>query len=150
MSVQFTNGMLTIHANGATLSEVLFEVQKQTGAEIAIPSGTERDRVAADFGPGPAGEVMHQLLNGSGLNFVVVGSETDPSVLRSVILSSNAGPADSPANFAQSSAPAAENIEAEAPDAAPVPEDVNLSPAQVSPPGQPPAELQAPGSPPMN
>jgi hypothetical protein len=150
MSVQFSNGMLTIHSNGATLSEVLFEVQKQTGAEIAIPSGTERDRVAADFGPGPAGEVMHQLLNGSGLNFVVVGSETDPSVLRSVILSSNAGPADSPANFAQSSAPAAENIEAEAPDAAPVPEDVNLPPAQVSPPGQPPAELQAPGSPPMN
>jgi hypothetical protein len=150
MSVQFSNGMLTIHASGATLSEVLFEVQKQTGAEIAIPSGTERDRVAADFGPGPAGEVMHQLLNGSGLNFVVVGSETDPNVLRSVILSGNSGPADSPSNFAQSSAPAAENIEAEAPDAAPIPEEVNPAPAQVSPPGQPPAELPSPGAPPMN
>jgi hypothetical protein len=106
--------------------------------------------VAADFGPGPAGEVMHQLLNGSGLNFVVVGSETDPSVLRSVILSSNAGPADSPANFAQSSVSATESSEAEGPDAAPIPEDVNAAPAQVSPPGQPPAELQAPGSPPTN
>jgi hypothetical protein len=150
MSVQFNNGMLTIHANGATLSEVLFEVQKQTGAEIAIPSGTERDRVAADFGPGPAGEVMHQLLNGSGLNFVVVGSEADPNVLRSVILSSNSGPADSPANFAESSPSAPENVDAQAPDAAPIPEDVNPAPAQVSPPGQPPAELQAPGSPPTN
>jgi hypothetical protein len=151
MSVQFTNGMLSIHANGATLSEILFEIQKQTGAEIAIPSGTEQDRVAADFGPGPAGEVMHQLLNGSGLNFVVVGSESDPNVLRSVILSGNSGPADSPSNFAaQYSPPPAENIEAEAPDVAPIPEEVNPAPEQVLPPGHPPAELQGPGSPPPN
>src|SRR5437868_10496529 len=53
VSVGFVNGVMTIHANNATLSEVLFEIQKQTGAEIAIPSGTEQDRVAADFGPGP-------------------------------------------------------------------------------------------------
>src|SRR5437016_10040552 len=52
LSVQFTNGLLTIHGNGATLSEVLFQIQKQTGAEMAIPSGTEQERVAGDFGPG--------------------------------------------------------------------------------------------------
>jgi hypothetical protein len=150
MSVQFSNGMLTIHSNGATLSELLFEVEKQTGAEIAIPSGTEQDRVAADFGPGPAGEVMHQLLNGSGLNFVVVGSESDPNALRSVILSRNSGPADLPANLADPSASAAENIEAEAPDVAPIPEEVNPPPEQVLPPGHPPAELQGPGLPPPN
>ncbi len=79
VSVEFANGLLSIHATGATLSEVLFQIQKKTGAEIAIPSGTEQDRVAADFGPGPAGEVLGELLNGSGLNFVVVGSESDPN-----------------------------------------------------------------------
>src|SRR6266700_1147999 len=87
VNVQFSNGLLTIHSTGATLSEVLFQIQKQTGAEIAIPSGTEQDRVAADFGPGSPSEVLGALLNGSGLNFVVVGSEVDPHVLRSVILS---------------------------------------------------------------
>ena len=87
VSVDFANGMLTIHAANATLAEILFQVQKKTGAEIAIPSGTEQERVAADFGPGTPSEVLGQLLNGSGLNFVVVGSESDPKTLRSVILS---------------------------------------------------------------
>ena len=108
VSVQFANGLLTIHATGATLSEVLFQIQKQTGAEIAIPSGTEQDRVAADFGPGPASEVLGELLNGAGLNFVVVGAESDPTALRSVILSRKS---DDPVAVPQAYAPpAAENI----------------------------------------
>src|SRR5260370_836568 len=91
VSVQFANGLLTIHSSGATLSEVLFQIQKQTGAEIAIPSGTEQDRVAADFGPAPASEVLGELLNGSAMNYVVVGSEADPNKLRSVILTQKTG-----------------------------------------------------------
>jgi hypothetical protein len=79
-------GQLEIHARNATLSEVLFQVEQQTGAEIAIPSGTEQQRVIGDFGPGTASEVLAQLLNGSDLNFVVVGSANNPSALRSVIL----------------------------------------------------------------
>src|SRR5205823_4702445 len=124
VSVGFVNGVMTIHANNATLSEVLFEIQKQTGAEIAIPSGTEQDRVAADFGPGPANQVLHQLLNGSGLNFVVVGSEKNPNALRSVILTRNSGPADSPAAFAQAYTPVppVETMETAPQDVAPQPE----------------------------
>src|SRR5512141_852590 len=38
-SVEFTDGMLTIHAKDATLSEILYQLQKKTGAEIAIPAG---------------------------------------------------------------------------------------------------------------
>lgn len=98
-SVQFANGLLTIHANNATLSEVLFQIQKITGAEIAIPSGTEQERVASDFGPGTPSEVMGELLNGSGLDFVVVGSPSDPNQLRSVILSRNTGAPDPPSAF---------------------------------------------------
>jgi hypothetical protein len=79
-------GQLEIHAHNATLSEVLFQVQRQTGAEIAIPAGTEQQRVIGDFGPGTASEVLAQLLNGSDLNFVVVGSPNNPDALRSVIL----------------------------------------------------------------
>lgn len=88
--VQFAKGLLEIHAHNATLSEVLFQVQKQTGAEIAIPAGTERDRVVVDSGPAPASQVLADLLNGSDLNFVVVGSPSDPRVLRSVLLSPRA------------------------------------------------------------
>jgi AMIN domain len=84
--VQFSKGLLEIHAHNATLSEVLFQVEKHTGAEIAIPAGTEQERVEVDSGPAPATQVLADLLNGSDLNFVVVGSPADPNVLRSVIL----------------------------------------------------------------
>jgi hypothetical protein len=148
VSVEFAGGMLTIHANNSTLSEILFQIQKKTGAEIAIPSGSEQDRVAADFGPGTPSEVLGQLLNGSGLNFVVVGSEADPHVLRSVILSSKGPDADNPATFSQPyTPPVAQNMDTEAPDPAmavhgpeveqqqqqPMPE--NAPPQQDAPPG---------------
>jgi hypothetical protein len=91
VNVRFANGRLEVHAHDATLSEVLFQIQKQTGAEIAIPAGTEQERVFVDAGPAPASEVLAELLNGSSLNFVVVGSESDPNALRSVILSRRNG-----------------------------------------------------------
>jgi hypothetical protein len=105
VTLQFANGQLAIHARNATLSEILFQIQKGTGAEIAIPSGTEKDRVSADFGPGTPSEVMAELLNGSGLNFVVVGSASNPNQLRSVILSRKTGGADPPSAFEVSDNP---------------------------------------------
>jgi hypothetical protein len=138
VSVQFADGLLFIRATGATLAEVLFQVQKQTGAEIAIPAGAEQDRVAANFGPGPAGEVLGELLNGSGLNFVVVGSETDPRVLRSVLLSRKS---EQPSGMPQAYAPAAaENIAPESqedltpPDSDPAPPADNSLPQPAVPP----------------
>jgi type II secretory pathway component GspD/PulD (secretin) len=112
--VEFTDGQLTVRANNATLSEVLFQIQKKTGAEIAIPSGTEQDRVAAEFGPDTPSEVLSQLLNGSGLNFVVVGSESNPKILRSVLLT-RMDP-DMSSAVQPYSPPVAQNMQMEAPD----------------------------------
>ena len=143
VTVQFGNGLLAIHARNATLSEVLFQIQKGTGAEIAIPAGTEQDRVSADFGPGTPSEVMAQLLNGSGLNFVVVGSPSDPNQLRSVLLSRKTGGADPPSAFEVSDNPP--------PQAAPVIDPQNLQDAgptsesgaeqPVAPAGPPPPQV---------
>ncbi len=142
VTVQYANGLLTIHAHGATLSEVLFQIQKQTGAEIAIPSGTEQDQVAADFGPGRASDVLAQLLNGSGLNFVVVGSEADPNALRSVILSRNSGGPAEPAQFVAPTyvEPTAENIEPQGLEIVPPPPTENNQPPQEAPGNGPPIE----------
>jgi hypothetical protein len=135
VSVQFANGLLSIHATGATLSEVLFQVQKQTGAEIAIPSGTEQDRVASDFGPGPASEVLGELLTGSGLNFVVVGSETNSKVLRSVVLSRKSDAPAGPITVPQAYTPAAaENVPPENPEVLTPPDDNTVPPTPVQPP----------------
>src|ERR1019366_2498487 len=75
VTVTFENGMLRIRAERATLAQVLFEVQRQTQAEIAIPAGAEQEEVAADLGPAPARDVLASLLNGSPYNFIFVGNE---------------------------------------------------------------------------
>jgi hypothetical protein len=75
VTVTFENGMLRIHAEKATLAQVLFEVQRQTKAEIAIPAGAEQEKVAVDLGPAASRDVLAALLNGSPYNFIFVGNE---------------------------------------------------------------------------
>lgn len=75
VTVTLENGMLHIRADRATLAQVLFEVQRQTQAEIAIPAGAEQEQVFADLGPAPARDVLASLLNGSPYNFIFVGTE---------------------------------------------------------------------------
>jgi hypothetical protein len=87
LDVSFKDGQLTIRSNKASLSEVLYAVHQQTGADIAVPAGAEQERVAADIGPGPAAEVLAHLLNGSRFNFLILNSASDARVLDRVILS---------------------------------------------------------------
>jgi AMIN domain-containing protein len=75
VTVTFVNGMLRIRTEKATLAQVLFEVQRETQAEIAIPAGAEQEEVAVDLGPAPARDVLGSLLNGSLYNFIFVGDE---------------------------------------------------------------------------
>lgn len=85
MTVNFQHGLLRIHAKGATLAEVLFEVQKQTGAEIPIPAGAEEEMVAADLGPAPPKDVLASLLNGSRYNFIFIDSDQDHTLQKAIL-----------------------------------------------------------------
>jgi AMIN domain len=86
LDVTFRDGMLTIHSNKATLSEVLFAVQQRTGAEVSISAGAELEKVVADIGPAPAPEVLARLLNGSKFNFLILNAANNPQQLDRVIL----------------------------------------------------------------
>lgn len=85
MNVTFYDGMLRIHADRVTLAQVLFEVQRQTGAEIAIPAGAEAEEIAADLGPAPAREVLASLLNGSRYNFIFVGNDHGRTLQKAIL-----------------------------------------------------------------
>ena len=102
--VGFQGGRLSIRARQATLAEVLYEIHRKTGAEIAIPAGSEREPVVVELGPAPAREVLAALFNGSRFNYIAVGSDSDPDVLRSVLLTPRgdlpAGSAAMPAGMA--------------------------------------------------
>lgn len=88
--VSYQNSQLTIVAPNSTLADILRAVKKQTGAEIDIPSAPER--VVTHLGPGPAREVLAELLNGSRFNYVLLGSSTDNASLARVVLVVKTGP----------------------------------------------------------
>jgi hypothetical protein len=97
--VKYKDGELSIEAHNSTLADVLKAVRQQTGAELEIPSNAT-ERVVADLGPGPARQVLAELLNGTHFNYVMVGSSTDPSAVQSIFLTSrtSTGPTETAAN----------------------------------------------------
>lgn len=88
LQVSYRDGLLAIHANKASLSDVLYAVQQKTGAEISIAPGADQEQVVAEIGPAPASEVLARLLNGSKFNFLIMGGTSDPQQLSRVILTS--------------------------------------------------------------
>src|SRR5579863_3281937 len=88
--VSYQNSQLTIIAPNSTLGDILRAVRKQTGAEIEIPTAPER--VVTHLGPGPAREVVAELLNGSRFNYVLMGSSTNDATLSKVVLVAKTGP----------------------------------------------------------
>ncbi len=87
LAVSFQGGLLSIKSERASLSDILFAVQQRTGADIAIPAGSEQEQVVVELGPAPAPEVLAHLLNGSKFNFLIISSPTNPGALDRVILS---------------------------------------------------------------
>lgn len=96
--VSFQNNQLTIIAPNSTLGDILRAVRKQTGAEIDIPPAPER--VVTHLGPGPAREIIAELLNGSRFNYVLLGSPSDQTVLTRVVLVAKSGPEVTPGTAA--------------------------------------------------
>lgn len=88
--VSYQNNQLTIVAPNSTLADILRAVHKQTGAEIEVPAAPER--VVTHLGPGPARDVVAELLNGSRFNYVLLGSPSDDAVLTKVVLVAKTGP----------------------------------------------------------
>jgi hypothetical protein len=95
--VSYQDAQLTIVAPNSTLGDILRAVRKQTGAEIEIPSAPER--VVTHLGPGPAREVVAELLNGSRFNYVLLGSPANDGLLTRVVLVAKSAPENvSPSN----------------------------------------------------
>ncbi len=88
--VSYQDSQLTIVAPNSTLSDILRAVKKQTGAEIEIPAAPER--VVTRLGPGPARDVVADLLNGSRFNYVLLGSAADDASLTRIVLVAKTGP----------------------------------------------------------
>ncbi|MGA8215198.1 MAG: hypothetical protein WB799_16500 [Candidatus Sulfotelmatobacter sp.] len=89
--VSYQDGLLTIVAPNSTLGDILRGVRKHTSADIDVPA-TASERVVTRLGPGPARQVMAELLNGSRFNYILLGSPEDANVLVRVVLVAKTGP----------------------------------------------------------
>jgi hypothetical protein len=135
--VSYQNGMLTIVAENSTLGDILRSVRKHTAAEIEIPS-TANERVVTRLGPGPAREVVAELLNGSRFNYILLGSPDNASTLVRVVLVAKTP--DTPAQPGQPGNPVAAANAADDNATAEVSEDA----ATEDSPDQPAAEAEQP------
>lgn len=118
--VSYENGQLLIDAKNSTLSDVLRAVEKHTGAAFDISSGDTSERVVGRLGPGPARDVLADLLNGSHFNYVMLSPAGDPSALSRVVLTPR-GPAAAQAYAAPQNQPFQNQVQFQQP--------VQISPA---------------------
>jgi hypothetical protein len=84
--VKYANGKLSIAAQNATMGDLLRALSSATGAVIDFPNEHAAERMSANIGPGTVRDVLSSLLNGSGFNYVILGSQNNPNVLQRLIL----------------------------------------------------------------
>jgi hypothetical protein len=84
---------LAVEASNSSLDQILHEIGTYTGARI---TGLSKDeRVFGTYGPGPARQIISQLLEGTGYNVLIIGDQGG-GVPRAIELSLSQGSANSP------------------------------------------------------
>lgn len=83
-SVVWNSEGLTIDAANSSLEQILKDVSTATG--IKVDGFASDQRIFGAYGPGKAGDVLSQLLQGSGYNVLMIG-DLAPGTPRHVILS---------------------------------------------------------------
>jgi hypothetical protein len=90
-SVVWDSQGLSIQAANSSLAQILKDVSTDTGAKV---SGLNSDqRVYGVYGPGPANEVLSQLLNGTGYNVLMIGDRGEGTPRQIVLSGKPTGPA---------------------------------------------------------
>jgi hypothetical protein len=136
--VSYKDGQLTIVAPNSTLGDILRGVRKHTSADIEIPP-TASERVVTRLGPGPAPEVMAELLNGSHFNYILLGSPYNANQLVRVVLLAKVSDTQTPNASGETKIASASADSPDAPDPDPAEDATEDNPDQATP-----AEVEQP------
>lgn len=118
---------LRVEASNSSLDQILHEVAADTGAKV---EGLSQDqRIFGTFGPGPARDVLTQLLDGSGYNLLLIGDMGQGTPRQIVLSTRNKGTGQTAARPTQ---PQDDDDSADEPE--PQPEPVQMQPQQPPPP----------------
>jgi hypothetical protein len=104
-----SNGLRIVAAN-SSLSQIMKAISTETGASL---EGFNQDqRIFGIYGPGPARDVITQLLDGSGYNVLMIGDMGQGTPRQIILTPQTPGGAQSPGGRSQAPA-SAEETEAE-------------------------------------
>jgi hypothetical protein len=82
-SVVYDSHGLLIVASNSSLSQILKDISTDTGAKVEGMGADQR--IFGTYGPGPARDVISQLLDGSGYNVLMVGDRGQGTPRRIVL-----------------------------------------------------------------
>jgi hypothetical protein len=82
-TVNFKNGLLTVHAQNSSLIGILNLVQHQTG--LVVDGLNHDQRIYGQYGPGNISTTLSALLDGSGYDFVIVGNGSNRTPPRLIL-----------------------------------------------------------------
>jgi hypothetical protein len=85
LHVSYEDGLLSISAQDASLSDILAQLHQRTGATIDAPADMD-DRIVVELGPGPAVQVVAALLEHTQYNFVIAAAAKDHRAVQSIQL----------------------------------------------------------------
>jgi len=105
-AVSYENGLLSIAAENASLQQIMEKVRLSTGAAVEVPPFAERITVV--LGPQPPAAVLSALLEGSHLNYIIIGDAADAHVIRAIQITPE------PATRTESAPPLIQDAEAAA------------------------------------
>jgi len=74
-NVQIQNGNMSADLNSEQLSNVLEAVQQQTGIKVSVDPAVGSQPISASFQNLPFAAGIKKLLEGTGINYVVIGDE---------------------------------------------------------------------------
>ena len=75
LQVLYNSGLLTVHAENASLNGILREISRLTG--MSVTGGVLDERVYGNYGPADTGTVLDSLLAGTGSNMLLQESTAD-------------------------------------------------------------------------
>jgi hypothetical protein len=73
--VDYRKGLLSVVSDHATLEKVLKLVGNKIGADIEISNDLAKEAVVAHLGPAAPSEVLHQLLDGPTVDYIIMGGD---------------------------------------------------------------------------
>jgi hypothetical protein len=72
-NLQVENGRMTVDLNSESLSNVLDALQQQTGMKVSVEADVGNQSISASFQNLPVAVGIKKMLEGTGINYVVIG-----------------------------------------------------------------------------